>query len=245
MARGRFAGRRSRARRRPVIELARLPISRLARTPRSWFVLGVWWVLGLWVAFVARGQGSAHGADRALLDAYAVLVLPVLSYVAVGATLGARSMGTAVAPLVAFGASPWRAAAAAIAVAALTSACLTGGLAAVIAAVAHGAADAPRLKDAIASAYAGGLGGVAYACWFALGASLGRRGGGRTLLLFVDWAAGESEGATAVLSPRGHVRNLLGGSPPLGLTERTSAFWLVVIAAVCAAGAARLARTRT
>jgi len=228
-----------------VIELARLPLCRLVRTRRAWLVLAAWSALGLWVAALARAQGSAHGADRALIDAYGFLLLPVLSYVAVGAALGARSLRAALAPLVAFGAPPGRAAGATIAVASLASAAIGGALAAGIAAIAHGAADAPRLRDAVASAYAGGLGAAAYACWFSLGSGFGRRGGGRALLLIADWALGEGDGAQGFFTPRAHVRNLLGGTPPLGMTERASAAALVLIAGACAAAATWLARRRT
>jgi hypothetical protein len=75
-----------------------------------------------------------------------------------------------------------------------------------------------------------------------LGSSFGRRGGGRPVLLVVDWMLGASGGAAALMSPRGHVRNLLGGAPPMDLSERASALLLVALAVVCALWSVRRAR---
>jgi hypothetical protein len=144
--------------------------------------------------------------------------------------------------MVAFGAQPARAAAASIAVAAACCAVVGAGVAAIVAVVAHGIADPPRLHDATVSAYVGALGGAAYAAWFSLGASFGRRGGGRVALLVVDWILGANGGAGALLSPRGHVRNLLGGAAPMDLSQRASAAVLVILAIACALVAIRRAR---
>ena len=226
-----------------IAALARLPLARLLRTPRAWIAAGAWCALALAVAFAARSQGSARGADHVLVDAYGVLILPVLTYALVGAVLGsARSVSASIAPLVTFGARPARAAGVAIAVAAVACALVAALLAAILAVVAHGAADPPRARDALSSAYAGALGGAAYASWFSLGAALGRRGGGRALLLAVDWGLGANAGAAGLVTPRAHVRNLLGGTPPVGLSERGSAVALVLIAAACAIAAVRRAR---
>jgi hypothetical protein len=46
----------------------------------------------------------------------------------------------------------------------------------------------------------------------------------------------------ALVTPRAHLRNLLGGTPPAALGERTSAIALLLIAALFAVLAARRAR---
>jgi hypothetical protein len=102
--------------------------------------------------------------------------------------------------------------------------------------------DPPVARDVLASAYAGALGGAAYAALFALGASFGRRGGGRMVLLVTDWVLGANSTALALLTPRGNLRNVLGGAPPWGLGERGSAIALLALAFVFAAAAVR--RTR-
>jgi hypothetical protein len=143
---------------------------------------------------------------------------------------------------VAFGATPLRAAAATVAVVVAASAAACAVLGAAVAIVAHGSADPPVARDAIASAYAGALGGAAYASLFALGSTFGRRGGGRTVALVADWLLGANATAVALVTPRAHVRNLLGGAPPAGIGERGSAILLILLAVVFATLAVR--RTR-
>jgi hypothetical protein len=225
-----------------IAALARPPLARLLRGPRAWFGVVAWCALAFVFAMAARERGSAHGADHVLIDTYGALALPLMSYVIVGATVASQSLRASTAALVAFGAQPARAAAAAIAVAAASCAVVGALVAAAVAVVAHGIADPPRLHDAAASAYVGALGGVAYAAWFSLGASIGRRGGGRVVLLVVDWILGATGGAAALASPRGHLRNLLGGVPPLDVSERSSAAALALLAIACAAAAVTRAR---
>jgi hypothetical protein len=109
--------------------------------------------------------------------------------------------------------------------------------------VAHSPGDPPLGRDALASAYAGGLGGAAYATWFVLGASFGKRGTGRPVLLALDWLFGANDGATALVTPRGHLRNLLGGAAPMDLSQRASACILIAIAIASTVIAARRARS--
>ncbi len=227
-----------------IAPLGRLPAARILRSPRLWITLGAWCSLVLAFAVVARLEAWAHGADRVLASAYGALALPLIACALVRAAFGGRSMISSTASLVAFGASPWRAALACICVAAMATALLGAGLAALVALIAHGVADPPPGRDAIVSAYVGGLGGAAYATWFALGTTFGRRGGGRIVLLAVDWLLSAVGGATALVTPRSHLRNLLGGVSPMNVSERSSAVALVALAAFFAFLAARLARRR-
>ena len=225
-----------------IAALARPSLARLLRGPRAWLAVAAWCALALVFAMAARERGAAHGADHVLLETYGALALPLVSFVIVGAIVASQSLRASTAPMVAFGAQPARAAAASIAVAAACCAVVGAGVAAIVAVVAHGIADPPRLHDAIVSAYVGALGGAAYAAWFSLGASFGRRGGGRVALLVVDWILGANDGAGALLSPRGHVRNLLGGAAPMDLSQRASAAVLVILAIASALVAIRRAR---
>jgi hypothetical protein len=225
-----------------IAALARLPSARLLHSWRAWIIVMGWCCVAVAFAVAARSNGSSHAADHVLLGMYGPLVLPLLAYTLVGSSIGPRSLSSSVAPLVAFGASPARTATIALVVAATACACAGGLSAAAVAFLAHGSADPPLGHDTLASAYAGSLGGVAYAAWFVLGTSFGKRGGGRPVLLVVDWLLGASDGVAALVTPRGHVRNLLGGTPPVDLSERASAGALVVIVVVCAAIAVRRAR---
>jgi hypothetical protein len=216
-----------------ITALARAPLARLTRTPRTRFVVLAWCALLAAVAMVTRTGGWVHGADHVLIETYGALVLPVLAYVIVGAVFGARSVSESTRALVALGANSVMAAMAAVAVA--VSACALGGaaLAAAVALIAHGTADPPMALDALTSAYAGALGGAAYAAWLTLGTALGRRGGGRVALLVVDWVLGAGSGATAAITPRAHLRNMLGGTPPMNLPESSSACALVILTIGC------------
>lgn len=221
---------------------ARLPVARLTRGARGWVAVGAWTVLALSIAVVARSRGAAHGADRVLLGTYGALVLPLLAYVIVGTVLGARSLSGSTAPLVSFGARPQTASAVTIAVALVACVATSSVLATCLALLAHGSADPPLAADAIASAYAGALGGAAYASWFSLGSAFGRRGGGRSVFLVMDWLLGTGSGAAALVSPRAHLRNLLGGAPPVDLSGRASAGALVLLTLFCALLAIRRSR---
>jgi hypothetical protein len=216
-----------------IAALARPSLARLLRTPRPLLALGAWSVLALGFALAARARGAAHGADHVLVEAFGALVLPLLAYTLVGAVLGARSLSAATAPLVLFGAPATRAAATTAGVGVI--ACVTVGatMAAVVALVAHGLSDPPAVGDAAASAFAGAMGGGGYAAWFLVGASFGRRGGGRTALLVADWVLGLGRGRVALFTPRAHLRNLLGGTPPMDWSGRASAAALLVMIALC------------
>jgi hypothetical protein len=227
-----------------IAALGRLSATRIARSSRLWLSLGVWGLLALAFAIFARKEGWGHGADRVLSSFYGGLALPFMACAVARAAFGGRSMTSSTAPLVALGVSPWRAALASICVAALATAIVGALLAASVAVIAHGAADPPRGRDAIASAYAGGLGGAAYAAWFALGTTIGRRGGGRLVLLGADWLLGGAGAATAFATPRGHLRNLLGGDSPMNISERSSSVMLLALMAACTILACQNARKR-
>jgi hypothetical protein len=224
-----------------IATLARPSLARILRTPRALLALGAWCALALGFALAVRSRGSANGADHVLVGAYGALILPLLAYTLVGAILGARSLVASIAPLVRFGAAPTRAAAVTVGVALAAGVAIGAVLAAFVALLAHGYGDPPVAGDALASAYAGALGGAAYTAWFAMGASFGKRGGGRTVLLVADWVLGLGRGAVAIVTPRAHLRNLLGGASPMEWSGRASAAALVVIAVVCVVVAVRRA----
>jgi hypothetical protein len=225
-----------------ISALARPAVARLVRAPRAWAFGAGWCALALALAVSARTQGLAHGADHVLLDAYGAIVLPLLAFGLVGSLVGSSSLSANLAPLTAYGAPPVLAAATTLGVALVPCITLGAVLAALLAIVAHGSGDPPVARDALASAYAGALGGAAYASLFALGSSLGRRGGGRALLLVADWFFGAAGGVLSLVTPRAHLRNLLGGAAPMDLPGGASAAVLVLL--TVAYLAATLARSR-
>jgi hypothetical protein len=216
-----------------ISALGRLPALRIARSRRLWLGFAGWSCLTLAFAVAARRDAWAHGADRVLTSVYGALALPFVACAIARAACAGKSMLSATASLVAFGAHPRRAALVTLLVGASVTALFGACLAALVAIVAHGSSDPPAAGDALVSAYVGGLGGAAYAAWFSLGTTVGRRGGGRLLLLAGDWLLGESHSSIALVTPRSHLRNLLGGSPPDGISERTSALVMLVLVVVC------------
>jgi hypothetical protein len=87
------------------------------------------------------------------------------------------------------------------------------------------------------------LGGAAYAAFFGLGASFGARGGGRAAALVLDFLFGGGT-TIALVTPRAHLRSLLGGTAPAEVSQRASSAVLVALTLVFAAIAIRRARVR-
>jgi hypothetical protein len=213
--------------------LARPAMAAMSRSPRAWVACLAWTAVAVTSAVVAHRDHWTHGADLILGNVYGALVLPLMAYAVVGAALEEGPVVGAANRLASLGAAPSRAVAATLVAAGIVCALVAAAMAALVAVLAHGSADPPVARDMTTSATVGALGGLAYGAWFGLGAAFGRRGGGRSFFLLLDWAVGSSGGTLALLSPRGHVRNLLGGEPPLTLSERASAGSLLAIAFAC------------
>lgn len=209
--------------------IARLPLARLLRMPRAWLPTLGWITLAVGATLITRQSGGAS-ADRAILGVFGPFVLPLLAYGIVAATFNGQRVGTAGAPLRAYGARGGQIAVVSALVAMAATALLAALLAPSLVLLGHGPFDPPLGHDALTSAWIGALAGAAYAGFFTLGACLGKKGGGRGVFLFVNWVLGAGKGASALLVPYGHVRSLLGGDPVLALSQRGSALALAVIA---------------
>lgn len=159
---------------------------------------------------------------------FAFLILPLVAYGVVGATLGSSGLRRGIRGVVSLGAAPRSAALASVLVAAASSAALCGILAAVVCGLAHGSHDPPLATDLVASVGVGALGGAAYAAYFSLGSAIGK-GAMRGVFLAVDWIVGGGAGVGAILTPRGHVTSLLGGPLCADLSARASSIMLIVL----------------
>lgn len=208
--------------------LARVPLARLARTPRGWLPVLGWTFLAIVVALATRGRGTTTGADHVMRGAFGVLVIPLLTYGMVSAVLGGFGMRGAIKGVVALGAEPRRAALASVLVAALASAIACGVLGTIVCGVAHGAQDPPLARDLVTSLWVSALGGAAYAAYFCAGSAIGK-GTARGVFLAFDWVVGAGAGAGAMITPRGHVLSLLGGHHVAELSQRGSSVVLVVL----------------
>jgi ABC-type multidrug transport system ATPase subunit len=181
-------------------------------------------------AGIGHRMGSANAASHVLVWPFGAIALPLFVYAVVSATLGGEGVARASRSLVAFGADPARAALSQILVAVVTSALLSAVVGSAVAALAHGSADPPPLRDALTSAWIAALGGAAYASLFAFGSTFGARGAGRTAALVLDWALGAGGSGAALVTPRAHLRNLMGGAAPVEIGQRASVAWLAALA---------------
>jgi hypothetical protein len=204
----------------------RLPLARLTRRPRAWIPVACWIGLALVSAAVLRRSGS-DATYGALESIFGALVLPFLSFAVTGAALGGDGLARSTRPFVSFGAPPARIALATVGAAVVASAVMAAFTGALVAALAHGSGDPPLARDVLTSAWVAALGGAAYASFFSFGASFGKRGGGRVIALVLDWVLGSGTGASGLLTPRPHIRSLLGGDAVMGLSGRASALVLV------------------
>jgi len=221
--------------------LVELPAARLTSARRGWLAPAGWCALVVARAVVARVK-SAAAVDRVVQGTYADFGLPLLAFAVVSLVLGGGALTRASAPLLRLGARPERAALAHALAASLGCALLGAALGALAVVVAHRAASAPLLHDVAATAYAGALGGAAYAALFTLGSAFGAKGAGRGVLLFADFLFGAGSGIGALALPRAHVRNLLGEPGDLPLAARSSGLCLLALALVYAVATALIAR---
>jgi hypothetical protein len=205
-----------------VNPLTRTALLRLLRARGTWLGIGFWVVAAVGPAVVDRLHAAQHGADHALLGLYASIALPFLVYSVLSGVLGRDGLGRSGLALANFGAPPGKVALSTVAVGVVASAFLGGGLGALVDAIGHGALDPPLLRDALRAFEAGALGGSAYAALFAMGASFGARGLGRSIFLVLDWAFGNGVDTASLFTPRAHVRSLLGGPAPLEISGRAS-----------------------
>jgi hypothetical protein len=214
---------------------------RLTRSRRGWIPILGWTVLAVVSALLARASGAPAGADRVMRGTFGFVVVPLLTYGIVSASLGATGLRAAIRGLSALGASPQRAALASVLVAMAASAIASGLIALAVCTLAHGAGDAPLAADLLGSFGVAVVAGATYASYFALGSAIGK-GAMRAVFLAADWILGSGSGFGSVLTPRGHVMSLLGGPPCFELSNRASSVALLIMMACFAGLAVRLAR---
>jgi hypothetical protein len=193
------------------------------------------------IARLARGS-SASAADDALRAGVFGVALPLAAYLTAEAVLQRKTLDQAARSFARYGVSGRLAGLGLIlAIAAVLIGSALLGCAAALAA-AYPTHDSEFFLDLFRSMPIAATAGAAYAGWYALASCFGARGGGRKWLLGLDWILGTSDGFLAVPWPRGHVRNLLGGSPVLELSQ-PGAFGVLLLGTSLAVFAA-VARSR-
>jgi len=222
------------------VTFAHLAFQRVVRSRSAWLASAGWSAFILVAAGLQRSHAAPHGADHAL-DLYSSLALPLLVYALVGAAVGRGTLAGSGRALVRLGGSSAHVALATVVVTMAASALVGGALGAGAVAVAHGSGDPPVVTDSIHTLAFGALAAAAYAAYFMVGASLLAGFWGRALFLVVDWVLGSDDGFGALLTPRGHLGNLLGGEAPFEALPWESLAALATIAVVCAALSVRRA----
>ena len=173
-------------------------------------------------------SSGASAADDALRAGVFGVALPLVAYLSAEAILQRKNLDQAARGFARYGASGRLAGLGLVlALGAVSIAgALLGSIAALIAA--YSTHDSAFYGDLLRSLPVAGTAGAAYAGWYALASCFGARGGGRKWLLGLDWVLGASSGILAAPWPRGHVRNLLGGSPVLELSQ-SGAFGVLIV----------------
>lgn len=197
--------------------------------------------LGPLLAKLAPSSGSG-AADDALRAGVFGVALPLGAYVTAEAVLRGKNLDQAARTVARHGVGARHAALGLVLAlaAALVAGALVGSVAAL--AAAYPAFDAECFADLVRSLPIAATAALSYAGCYALASSFGARGGGRKWFLGLDWLLGASTGLAAAPWPRGHVRNLLGGSPVLDLSQ-TSAFGVLLLGTTLAVAGA-IARSR-
>ncbi len=180
-------------------------------------------------ALVERRSGGVAAADHTLVGAVFGVAVPLIGYLAVERSVDGRRLQASLDELARYGANRRAAALGLVGVCAALVAGAAVALALLGVVVARGTTDAGLAADLARSSWIAATAGVSYTLWFALGSSIGRRGGGRIWALALDWVLGSTTILVAAPWPRGHIRNLLGGAPVLGLAQWQGGVALAVL----------------
>jgi hypothetical protein len=187
-------------------------------------------VLGLLLcaltAWLERFFHPVHAVDRALIrDSFGVW-LPLSAYAVVRRASAGGRLDSLVRAIVHHAGNRRQALAGASlmlgGILVVSGACFA--VATVLAA--HPTSEAGLARDLLLSGWVGALAGASYAAWLVFASQFGKRGR-RGTLLALDLILGSSLGVWALPFPRAHVRNLLGGAPPLALPQSTSSALLM------------------
>ena len=179
------------------------------------------------IALFERVEDRAFAADRALTGVVFGLALPLYCFALAELATSRTTLFDAVGALSRHGLP--RPPLAQGLIGSIVALSALGGLAFGLVAVlvTRGPFDPLLTRDLVAVSWIGALAGAGYAGLFALGSTFRR---GRLWLLLADWLLGAGTGFLALPWPRGHVRNLLGYSPVLDLSQTAAAFSLVLVA---------------
>jgi hypothetical protein len=177
---------------------------------------------------VIEREAAVVGAVDRALEASFRWVVPLLCFAVASQVFGSRRLPEAVWCEARLGRSRRPLAVGLLSAAALGAALLALGAVGVVVLTSAVSLSAV-VRELWTCAWITALGACAYVAWFGAGALFFRSGAGRAAVLVLDFLLGETNGMGALLWPRAHLRNLLGGSPPLDQSQLTATVSLVAI----------------
>jgi hypothetical protein len=145
------------------------------------------------------------------------IVVPLFAFAVVARIFPTR-LERALGPAARHGADRWLSLAGA-GTTTLTACTVGGAILTTLTRLLGGSLSNPGVADVITCGWIGALAGLVYGAWFVFASSFGERARGRWIALIFDWVFGIGTGVLALPWPRAHLRNLLGGAPPLQLEQ--------------------------
>jgi hypothetical protein len=194
-------------------------------------VLALCFELG--VALLERAQGRVGAADRALSGGAFGIALPLLCYFVVQRACAGLSLRAAVNPLARHGMSRHSLVLGLCIPPALLAAAFAALSGVAVVALTRGGGDPLLFRDLATCLWIGLVAGLAYSIAFVGASAYGQRGQGRFWLLAADFLLGSGSSLLAVPWPKGHVRNLLGGTPVLQLSQLSALMLLLGMSFAC------------
>jgi hypothetical protein len=186
------------------------------------------------IGVLERQSDPVSAPDDALVGAVFGIALPLVAYLVSERTCDGTRLDRSVDCLARYGVNRRAALCGVLLVAALSSA-FAGALLTICALLGAHAPHSPTLlADLRASAGIALFAGAVYALYFGAASLLGKRGGGRKWALIIDFVLGAGGSALAAPWPRGHLRNLLGGTPVIELSQASAWLALALIGVACA-----------
>lgn len=211
------------------------------RGPAAPLVLALGACAAYALAVLARHGGASRAADSTLQGPVFGVALPLFAYLVLERVCDAQRLDRSVDCLTRYGTDRRAALLGVLLTSALSVALGTAVLTLAALVGAHSLHDASLVSDTRASLGVALFAGAVYALWFGAASLLGKHGGGRQWALVLDFVLGTGSSALAAPWPRGHTRNLLGGTPVLELSQHSA--WLALVAIGVASVGLSLSRT--
>lgn len=212
-----------------VAAAMRLASARLKR-PALWTALGLATLFVAAFSFIERNSNPVNATDTALTSGVFGVAIPLLGFLFADAVTQGQRLEASVFVLARYGANRRLCILGLLVTSAAALIVTSVGLSVLCIAVTRKVTDPLFYNDIAVTSWVATIGAVAYSTWFACASSFGRTG--RAWALGIDFILGSGASLAAAAWPRGHLRNLAGGSPVWDLSQREALLTLVGLSAV-------------